>query len=183
MEDDLENNFRPVQLSFDENSEKWKSAIDTFSELSSCLIESASKVQEMSSFWLKPITMVYPFPFSPNTNISTIKAWLDENFPVQGGECFNYITGQQLYIFSPEYFTINRKITGNKGVGKQSVVFKYTCFCIGRAEYSNQISKTVDCGEVNLELNVPDQYINKFVGVKFEVLPNLQWSTGEVIYE
>lgn len=179
---DVTNKWLPAYTYFSGTSSTLLDALTLFQSNSACWTETTSVVNELSSFWLKPITMVYPYPFTGNTDISTIKAWLNENFPVQGGGCFNYIVGQQLYIFSPEYYSIDRKVSDSKGIGKQTVSFTYTCTCISKPTIRRTITKDVDCGTFNLELSVPDQFINTFTGIKFEVTPALEWDNGTKIY-
>ncbi len=175
--------WNPAYTVFSENSTRWIDSLNIFAQNSACWYDTATTVQEMSGFWLKPITMVYPYPFTGNTDIATIRAWLVENFPIEGGGCFNYIVGQQFFIFSPEYFTINRTVSDSKGVGKRTVNFTYTCTCIGKPTIRRTVKRDVDCGTYSLELNVPDQFINKFVGIKFEVTDAFAWDEGTKIYE
>jgi hypothetical protein len=182
-ENQVNTQWEPSFSYFSQNSAIWISAMTLFEQNSGCWQEMATTVQEMSGFWLKPITMVYPYPFTGNTDIATIRNWLVENFPIQGGGCFNYIVGQQFFIFSPEYYSINRTVSDAKGVGKQTVSFSYTCTCIGKPTIRKTVKKNVDCGTYSLELNVPDQFINKFVGIKFEVTPAFEWDMGVKIYE
>lgn len=182
-ETDINEKWGPTFTYFSENSANIISAVTSFESNSACWREASTTVNELSAFWLKPITMVYPYPFTGNTDISTIKAWLNENFPVQGGGCFNYIKGQQLFIFSPEYFSINRKVSDSKGVGKQTVSFTYTCSCIGKPTIRKTIKKDVDCGTLSVDLSVPDLFINKFTGIKFEVTDALEWDNGTKIYD
>ena len=183
MEDDVENKWNPAFTVFSENSGAWIDAITSYAQNSSCFLEAQTTVNEMSAFWLKPITIVYPYPFSSNSDLSVIRAWLMENFPISGGGCFNYIAGQEFLIFSPEYYSITRKVTESKGVGKQTVRFTYTCTCIGKPVVRQTVSKNVDCGTFALELNVQDQFINRFVGIKFTVTPALEWDNGVKIFE
>jgi hypothetical protein len=183
IETDTNIKWNPAYTTFSASSANWISAMSTFQANSACWENTRTTVNEMSAFWLKPITLVYPYPFTPNTDMVTIKEWLKENFPVNGGSCFNYVVGQQLYIFSPEYYTINRKVSDSKGIGKQTVKFTYVCSCISQPTIRKTITKDVDCGTYSIELDVPDQFINRFVGIKFEVLPSLEWSSGSKIYE
>jgi hypothetical protein len=183
IETQVTQQWEPAFTVFSQNSANWIDASTAFSLNSSCWTDTSTVVQEMSGFWLKPITLVYPHPFTGNTDIQTIRNWLVENFPVEGGGCFNYIVGQQFFIFSPEYYSINRKVSDSRGIGKQAVSFSYTCTCISFPTVRRTVKKDVDCGTFNVELNVPDQFINKFVGIKFEVLPTFEWDTGVKIYE
>jgi hypothetical protein len=183
IETDVNTKWLPAFTIFSENSASWYSSATSFEQNSACWSDTSTVVQEMSSYWLKPITLVYPYPFTGNTDISTIRAWLVENFTIEGGGCFNFIVGQEFYIFSPEYYSINRKVADSKGVGKQTVSFTYTCTCISKPTIRRTIKKDVDCGTFSLELNVPDQFINRFVGIKFVVLPSFEWDTGTKIYE
>lgn len=182
-ESDILNKWGPTYTYFVENSANIISALSTFESNSACWADATTVVNELSSSFLKPITLVYPYPFTGNTDIATIRAWLNENFPVTGGGCLNYVVGQQLYIFSPEYYSINRNVTDSKGVGKQTVEFTYTCSCIGKPTIKKTITKDVDCGTLSVDLNIPDQFINHFLGVKFEVTNAMEWDNGTKIFE
>jgi len=172
----------PAYSVFSSLSGEWFDAINILGSLSSCWNTTTNTVNELSGFWLKPITIIYPYPFPENTDINTIQLWLNENFPVKNGNCFNFIVGQELYVHSPEYTTINRIVSNTGGTGNKVVNFTYTCDCIGRGSYTGVASKTIDCGLFDIQNIIPDAYINKFVGVKFIVDSNFQWTNGTKIF-
>lgn len=182
IETDVNYKWMPTFTAFAENSGNWLSAINTFQENSACWQQTRTAVNQMSSFWLKPITLVYPYPFTSNIDIATIRNWLLLNFPVRAGNCFNYIYTQEMYIFCPQYFTIDRQVSSTQSIAKTTAKFTYTCSCIGKGSYSRTATKSVDCGNATLSVNVPDQYISSFVGIKFQVTSNLEWDSGTKIF-
>lgn len=175
-------NWNPAFTVFSQNSATWLSVLSIMGSNSACWNLTYNTVSELSGFWLKPISIIYPFPFSSSTDISAIQAWLNENFPVRNGNCYNFIVGQELYVNSAEYGSINRLVSDNKGIGKKVVYFSYGCDCIGRGSYRNTAAQTVDCGTFTFTASIPDTYINKFVGIKYTVNASLQWANGTRIY-
>jgi hypothetical protein len=182
VENNINNQWGPAYTVFSQNSGAWIDAFSIMNANSACWIDTYNNVSTLSGFWLKPITLVYPYPFSGSTNISTVQTWLNENFPIKSGNCYNFIVGQELYIQSPEYTSINRVVQGNQQAGNQFAFFTYTCDCIGRGSYTGNASTVVNCGGVTINLTVPDQFINKFVGLKFTVGPDFQWDSGVKIF-
>lgn len=177
-------NWNPAFTVFSENSALWLNAITVMSENSGCWNLATDTVSELSAFWLKPITIIYPYPFpeAGSTSINTIGLWLNENFPVRNGNCYNFIVGQELYVMSPEYGSVNRVVSDTKGSGQQVVTFTYTCDCIGRGSFTNVASKVINCGLFTFTASIPDTYVNKFVGLKYTVDATLQWANGTQIF-
>jgi hypothetical protein len=175
-------NWNPAFTIFSQNSAAWLNASTVMSENSSCWNLTYNTVSELSGFWLKPITIIYPFPFPSTTDIATITLWLNENFPVRNGNCYNFIVGQQLYVMSAEYGSANRVVSDTKGSGNQVVSFAYTCDCIGRGQYTGYASKVINCGTFTFTASIPDTYVNKFVGIKYTVDASLQWANGTKIF-
>ncbi len=182
LEDNFTNFYNPAFTVFSESSARWLDSINTMVSNSACWDAATNTVAEMSGFWLNPISIVYPYPFPANTDIPTITNWLNINFPVKSGNCFNFIVGQVLYVHSPEYTNINRIVTNSGGAGNRVVQFVYHCDCIGRGAYNGVAYQNVDCGSVVVQSVIPDAYINKFVGVKFVVNSSFQWSGGTKIF-
>lgn len=182
IEDAINRNWNPAFTVFSENSAKWIDAWSITHANSACWQNTYNTVHTMSGFWLKPITMVYPRPFSGDTDINIINTWVTETFPVKNGSCFNYIVGQELIIHSPEYATAIRKVQKSVNVGARTVYFDYYCDCIGRGSFNGYASSTVDCGQVTLEVNVTDQYVNKFIGIRYIVESDYGWSEGTKIF-
>jgi len=182
LEDNFTNYYDPAFTVFSESSARWIDSINTVVSNSACWESTCSVVAEMSGFWLNPISIIYPYPFPTNTDIALITAWLNDNFPVKSGNCYNFIVGQVLYVNSPEYATTNRVVTNTGGAGKKVVTFTYYCNCIGRGSYAGVAYQNVDCGTVVIKSVIPDTYVNKFVGVKFVVDSNFEWSGGTKIF-
>jgi hypothetical protein len=103
---------------------KWSEMLTVIENNSACWNETYNTVNTLSSFWLKPITLIYPYPFEKNAiNTSdTVESWLNENFPTRVGECFNFIIGQELYVFTPMYTEINRFLTATQAVALNPIV-------------------------------------------------------------
>ena len=178
--------WNPAFTIFSENSAAWVNAFNIVKTNSACWIDTTSTVFETSGFWLKPISIVYPYPFPTSTDIAVVRAWVEDNFPILVGTCYNYIVGQELYVYCPEYTSINRQSAASKtgGTGNKTVRFTYKCKCIGKTT-TGVATQTVNCGTVALDLkvNVPDSFINKFVGIKFTVTDSYIWDSGVKIFE
>lgn len=153
---------------------------------SACWQTTYTTVSELSSFWLKPITLVYPFPFTDSISISTIQTWLNANFPAKSGNCFNFIVGQEIYIHCPEYLTIQRTFTGSAQTAARiiDVPYSYTCDCIGRGSASYFAHKvlTVPGSSAPVTSNLSDMYINKIYGFKFVLDSSFSWSNGVLLF-
>jgi hypothetical protein len=107
--------WSPAYLTLNTLSGDWLSMLTTIETYSSCWNTTYDTVKSLSAFWLKPISMIYPYPFeedvlNPET---TVEAWVNETFPVRTNDCFNFIVGQEMYIFTPEYTEINRFVTAD----------------------------------------------------------------------
>jgi hypothetical protein len=105
--------WSPASLEFFEKLPAWNDMLNVIQTFSSCWNDSYNTVATLSSFWLKPITLIYPYPFTGGTTgiDITVQSWLNENFPPRVGNCFNFIVGQELYVFTPQYSQINRITT------------------------------------------------------------------------
>lgn len=108
----------PAYETLNSLSSNWLDMMNIVETYSSCWNESYNIVTSLSSFWLKPISMVYPYPFEEDALSieNTVETWVNETFPVQVGNCFNFIVGQELYIFTPEYAEINRYVTADSAL-------------------------------------------------------------------
>lgn len=183
VENDINTTWNPAFTTFSILSAQLLDAYTVTSSNSSCWQQTFNTVQELSGFWLKPITLIYPHPFTPAaTDSGIIQTWLNENFPVKNGDCLNYIVGQQVIVHSPEYLSINRIVSNSQSAGTRVAVFTYSCDCIGRGSYSGEAISYVDCGGVTINLTVPDQFINNFVGLEYTVQPDLTWGAGNFIF-
>lgn len=90
-------------------------AHDLVSGLSAFWDSAATTVQEMSSSWISPITIIYPEPFTPPTDIALITAWAAENFPIIEDDSVScprikFPEGQRLWVVSLEYASSIRSI-------------------------------------------------------------------------
>lgn len=171
---------------FSQLSANWAGAEQTVASLSSCWQDTYTTVSESSSFWLKPITIVYPFPFEADNNeqmSSNIAAWVNENFPIRNGVCFNFIVGQELYIFTPQYTEINRFLSKTVNQGIKTVGVNCFCSCIKRGTYGYVQYGNVDCGSITATIDVPDKYLNRFVGFKYIIDPiSLIWVQESILF-
>jgi len=182
VENEIRVSFNPALTTFSTLSANWNSAYTTLAQNSACWQNTFTTVSEMSGFWLSPITLVYPYPFTASSDIEVIRQWLNENVSPRNGSCMNYITGQVLYIFSPEYYFINRTASSTSNIGTKIVNWTATTSCISRRITIKGQSK-VDCGSTNASLTLEDQFINKFIGIRYTLDSNLEWSNGTKIFE
>lgn len=166
----LWNNFYNM---FSSNSSVWINAINTVKSNSGCWTNTYNTVKSLSSIWLKPISLIYPYPIDQNGDnssiISEVTNWVNETLPVFSGKCYNFIVGQELYIFTPLYEQINRILSQTKLTGVKTVRVRYTYACIGSAVKSGYVRGKVDCGAQTLDIQIPDKYVSEFVGLKFIV--------------
>jgi hypothetical protein len=169
-----------------ELSSTWIDSMDTMGSYSACWQDTYTTVSELSAFWLKPITLLYPFPFSSESTgsiILTITDWLNDNFPVVNGSCYNFIVGQEMYVFTPYFQEINRVLSKTVNQGIKTVGVVCSCSCIKRGTYSYIKYGSIDCGSITATIDVPDKYIERFAGLKFEINPStLQWVHSELLF-
>lgn len=113
--------WNPTYEEFNTLKPQWEEMLNVIQTYSSCWNDTYDTVNTLSSFWLKPISLVYPYPFISNTEgvSDLVEAWLNENFPPKVGNCFNFIVGQELYVFTPEYSEINRNLVSSQTVRLQ----------------------------------------------------------------
>lgn len=171
---------------FNANSATWVDAINTVQSNSSCWDDTYTTVSELSSAWLKPISLIYPYPFESDDDssiITEITTWLNNTLPVIASGCFNFIVGQELYVFTPLYSEINRILSQTKNIGSKAVVVKTVCSCIGRGTRTINKTVTVDCGSSNIDLVVPDRHISNFSGLRYVINPNTSlWEFDSALF-
>lgn len=116
--------WNPTSISFSEMKPHLEEMLNVVQTYSSCWNETYDTVNTLSAFWLKPISMIYPYPFESSTTgvAELVELWLNENFPVRTGSCYNFIVGQDLYVFTPEYSEINRYLAASQAVALQPEV-------------------------------------------------------------
>jgi hypothetical protein len=168
--------------SFMSLSAGWSNLSTIINTNSSCWNNTFTTVSEMSGAWLSPITIVYPIPFSENTtDIESIRAWLNTNFIAKNGTAFNFIVGQEVYVFSPEYDVATRQLNFKSNVGTKTVKWTGTSNCQGTSQVVTGTVK-VDCGSINTVASLPDEFINNFVGIRYVLDENLEWNNGTKIF-
>jgi hypothetical protein len=167
--------WNSIYNQFSENSANWVSTMNLVKTNSGCWTDTYNSVRTLSSVWLKPISLIYPYASEFNidgaTNdlISVVTNWINETLPVFSGTCFNFIVGQELYIFTPLYSELNRVLSQSKITGKKSVKVRYSCSCIGKGTQVGYTNGTVDCGAQTLDVQLRDRYVSEFVGLKYIV--------------
>jgi hypothetical protein len=148
----------------------WNNIFNEFKANSGCWNQTYTTVSNLSSAWLKPISLIYPFPFESSTNIiSEVSNWINETLPVFSGTCYNFIVGQELYIFTPLYQYINQILSQTKTTGEKSVQLRLGFTCIGKGKKFIRKTVTIDCGSQTLDIQIPDKSVGEFVGLKFVV--------------
>ena len=171
-----------------ENSATWTNAINTVKTNSACWTDTFNTVNSLSSYWIKPITLIYPYPFDINGSdglnvISEVTNWINSTLPIFTGTCFNFVKGQELYIFTPLYSEINKILSQEKVTGIRYVNIRYTCGCIGKGEYDGIASGEVDCGSQRLDIQIPDKSVEEFSGLKFVVdTDTSQWVYDSALF-
>lgn len=181
------NYWNSVYTLVNANSASWVDAINTFRETSACFQETYTIVSALSSLWLKPISLIYPYVFpiggSTENIISTVTTWVNTNLPVLVGTCVNFIRGQELYVFSPQYNNINRTISKTQNQGIRTVTVGATCSCIKKGKWTVYGTGVVDCGSSSLNATLIDQFIDHFVGLKFRINEdNTAWVYDSALY-
>jgi hypothetical protein len=169
------NLWNSIYNQFSENSANWVSTMNLVKTNSGCWTDTYNSVRTLSSNWLKPISLIYPYTADFNidgaTNdiIGVVSNWINETLPVFSGTCFNFIVGQELYIFTPLYTEFNRVLSQTKVTGKKTLKMRYTYSCIGGGKKTGFTKGSVDCGAQTLDVQIPDRYVSEFVGLKFIV--------------
>lgn len=167
------NIWNNIYTQFQNNSSGWVNASNVVKSNSSCWTNTYNTVRSLSSSWLKPISLIYPFPFdlegSETSVISDVSEWVNSTLPVYNGNCYNFVEGQELYIFTPMYSQINRVYSETQTIGEKTVQVYCYCGCIGRGSYSYPAVGTVDCGNTRFDVNIPDRVLQEFSGIKFVV--------------
>lgn len=168
------NYWNNVYSIFYDNSASWNSALNTVKTNSACWNETYTTVRDLSAYWIKPISLIYPYPFDVNGGdgrslITEITEWVNSTLPVFSGSCFNFVQGQELYVFSPMYNEINRILSQEKVTGVKYVQVLCYCACIGKGAYSYNTTGEIDCGSQRLDIQIPDRFVQEFSGLKFRV--------------
>lgn len=116
--------WNPTYEEFNTLKPQWEEMLNVIQTYSSCWNDTYDTVNTLSSFWLKPISLVYPYPFASDAlGISElVESWLNENFPPKVGNCFNFIVGQELFVFTPEYSEINRSLVSSQTIALAPIV-------------------------------------------------------------
>jgi hypothetical protein len=170
------NLWNSIYNQFSENSANWLSTMNLVKTNSGCWTDTYNSVRTLSSQWLKPISLIYPYAadFSvdgstTNDIIAAVTNWVNETLPVFSGTCYNFIVGQELYIFTPLYSEINRVLSQTKVTGVKTVRVRFAFSCIGKGKKAGFVKGSVDCGSQTLNIQIPDQFVSEFVGLKFIV--------------
>lgn len=181
------NFYDKVYSLFNSNSAHWVESMNTFRSHSACWEETYDTVRSLSAIWLKPISLIYPYPFNVDGSSITIQnevqTWVNINLPVNSALCTNFIAGQELFIFTPQYSNINKIITKEQSFGLKTVQVTFTTFCIGRqTDHLKQVP--VDCGGMRLDVAVADTFIGIITGLKFVVNPEgTAWIFDSNLYD
>lgn len=170
------------------NSAQWVDTITTVKENSGCWNETYNTVNSLSSVWMKPISLIYPYPFEESSGdeniINDISLWLNTTLPVISDRCYNFIVGQELYVFTPLFTEINRILTQTRTIGVKTVKIKFSVSCIGKGRRTYYPQGSIDCGSTTAEIAVPDKHVGQFKGLKFIVDPETStWQFDSALFE
>lgn len=186
LEFSAQNYWNRIYNDFSTISSNWVETINAVRANSSCWNDTYNTVSTLSSVWLKPISLIYPYPFEAsddNSIVTTVQTWLNENIPVKSGTCFNFIVGQELYVFTPQYTEINRILSQTKFVGVKTIKVKFIYSCIGKGKRVAYRNASIDCGSSNLDVSVPDKYVERYSGLRFVINENTYtWSFDSLLY-
>ncbi len=179
--------YNNVYNMFNANSAEWVDSMTTFRLNSGCWQETYNVVSNLSAVWLKPISLIYPYPFSVEGTeeniINDITVWVNDALPVASEICLNFIVGQELFIFTPQYSQINKIFSQEKNLGIKSVQVGYTVNCIGFGNRGGVKTVNVDCGNQRLDIAISDQFISIFTALKFVVNPaGTAWIYDSALY-
>lgn len=177
-----------LYMSFAQNSATWQSVINTVQTNSSCWQETYNTVRSLSAYWLKPISLIYPYPFnidgSEDFIINVVTAWVNETLPVASTNCTNFIIGQELFIFTPQYSQVNKVFSKEEDLGTKTIQVEYTANCIGLGTRGGVKTVNVNIGTQRIDLSVADQFISQFAGLKFVVNPQgTAWIYDSALYD
>lgn len=181
------NFWNSVYSTLNSVSSQWINAVNSVRSNSSCWTETYTTVKSLSSVWLKPISLIFPYPFdgdgSSDEIIAQVTNWVNEALPIVSGSCYNFIVGQELYIFTPQYKQINQILSQSKSSGVRSVKVNYTCNCIGAGTSTGTRTAKIDCGTQRLDVSVPDKFVDSFSGLKFVIDPtSSRWVYDSSLY-
>jgi hypothetical protein len=155
------------------NSADWIDTINIVNSNSACWQDTYNTVKNLSAIWLKPISLIYPYPFSVEGSaeniINDVTAWVNASLPVNTETCVNFIVGQELFIFTPQYSQINKIFSQEKNLGIKTVQVSYSVNCIGAGNRGGVKNVNVDCGNQRLDISVTDKFISIITGLKFVV--------------
>ena len=182
------NFYDKVYSLFNSNSAHWVDSMTTFRTHSACWEETYDTVRSLSAIWLKPISLIYPFPFNVDGSSVSIQnevqVWVNANLPVTSALCANFIAGQELFIFTPQYSNINKIFSKEQNLGIKTVQVSYTVNCIGAGNRGGVKNVNVDCGNQRLDLAITDRFISIVTGLKFVVNPEgTAWVFDSPLYD
>jgi hypothetical protein len=182
------NIWNPLFSTFANNSATWQSIVNIVQTKSSCWQETYNTVKALSSVWLKPISLIYPYPFNIDGSeeyiINVVTAWVNQTLPVASSTCTNFIYGQELFIFTPQYSQVNKIFSQEEDLGTRTVQVEYVANCIGFGTRRGVQTVNVNIGTQKIDLSVADQYVSNFVGLKFIINPQgTAWIYDSALYE
>jgi hypothetical protein len=154
---------------------------------SSCWQETYNTVKTLSAYWLKPVSLIYPYPFnidgSEEDIINVVSVWINETIPVATTSCRNFVVGQQLFVFTPQYSQVNKIFSQEANLGTKTIEVEYTVNCIGRGTRGGVKTVNVDLGNQRIDISAADQFISNFAGLKFVVNPQgTSWIYDSALY-
>lgn len=90
-----------------QNKTRWDDLIQEYENTNIEFDILLANVQELSADWFTPISVVYPSSItSGQFSVALLSSWVNTNFlinpfSVDDPYCYEYIEGQELYVFTP----------------------------------------------------------------------------------
>lgn len=87
-----------------DNKDRWDSIITDFEQLKDEVEPMLTTVQELSSHWLSPISIIYPYSLL-SVDSTTLSSWVNSEYPINPNDledqnCWDYIQNQKMYVFA-----------------------------------------------------------------------------------
>lgn len=104
------------------NSARWDTLYQDYTDAALEYNKMLSTIEQLSGDWLTPVSLMYPNPLT-SISVTTLSTWANTNYPINPFSavdpyCFEYIVGQELYVF----FIITRTVGSDVRVNQISAI-------------------------------------------------------------